>query len=199
MERALRLSSEDPVIRAHAVHELRAENAALFASGQRRPSLVGWYRGPGDPEDIERYWDGNDWTELIRDLSATIAAPAILPFTGEILWLSAEQGSRAAGPPWELAGQDYVATAFLPPAVIELGLVPIVVRGYEPGAWRSTATAGWLTHDGTGPSGVRAGSMIVITEKSTRVGYFSVTAVEWPHEDEDPVGFGTVQALGDAG
>lgn len=188
MERAQRLSSEDPLVRAQAVQELRAENAALFYSGQRRPSVIGWYRGPGDPPDVERYWDGTEWTELIRDPSAPVQAPEILPFAGEILWLSAEQGGRAAGPPWEFAGRDYTASAFVPPSVIEVGLTPIVVRGFESGAWRSNATAGWLTHDGNGPRGVRPGSLVVITEETTRVGYFAVTAVEWPEAGEDATG-----------
>jgi hypothetical protein len=188
MEQAQRLASEDPVVRARAVHELRAENAAQFASGERRPSLVGWYRGPGDAENVERYWDGVEWTDLVRDLTVPVTVPDVLPYSGEIIWLSAEQGGRPDGPP-RPAGEhaEYQGDAFVPPSIMELGLTPIVLRGLAPGAWRSLATAAWLTHDGSGPGSVRPGSLIVICEGTARVGYFAVTAVQWPEiVEEEP-------------
>jgi hypothetical protein len=39
-----------------------------------------------------------------------------LPFRGEIIWMTREQGGRAAGPPPTPEDQDYAATAYVPPA-----------------------------------------------------------------------------------
>ena len=41
-----------------------------------------------------------------------------LPFQGRVLWLTPEQGGRRSGPPATPAGDDYAATAFVPPDTV---------------------------------------------------------------------------------
>jgi hypothetical protein len=179
MARARRMASDDPLERALVVAELRAEDAALLASGARKPFREGWYRGPGDPDHVERYWDGAQWTEDTRDLSGPVVPPDVLPFTGDIVWLTSAQGGRPSGPP--AAGTDYLALACVPPTLAQLGAVPFVLRGFFGGAARSPATGGWLTVDGAGP-GVRIGSLLIIVEDTLPVGYFTVSSVLRPAE-----------------
>jgi hypothetical protein len=178
MQRARRMASEDPIERARAIAETKAEHAALFATGQRTPSIVGWFRGPGDPEQIERYWDGVAWTELTRDLSAPVPVPDVLPFAGELVWLTPQQGGLPDGPPQLSADRALSAQAFVPPAIAEAGVTPFVLRGQTNGSagWRTSATAGWLTVDGSGPRR-RRGSVVGLAEQITPIGYFTVTAV----------------------
>jgi hypothetical protein len=174
MGRARRLASEDPVERARVLAEVRAEDDALLASGARKPFREGWYRGPGDPEHVQRYWDGAGWSDDTRDLSVPVVPPDVLPFTGDIVWLSSAQGGRPGGLP--VAGSDYVAMAYVPPALAQLGSVPFVLRGFLAGAARSPATGGWLTADRAGPA-VRIGSLLMVVEDTVPVGYFTVSSV----------------------
>jgi hypothetical protein len=41
-----------------------------------------------------------------------------LPFQGRVLWLTPEQGGRRSGPPATRPGDDYAATAFVPPETV---------------------------------------------------------------------------------
>jgi hypothetical protein len=67
-----------------------------------------------------------------------------LPFVGEIIWLTPEQGGRQSGPPPTPSDQDYAATAYVPPASVDEGLASFVVRVSDRTAWRSSAKAAWL-------------------------------------------------------
>ena len=51
-----------------------------------------------------------------------------LPFEGEVVWLTPEQGGRSSGPPPTPAEQDYAATAFVPPRTVHTGLASFVMR-----------------------------------------------------------------------
>jgi hypothetical protein len=54
-----------------------------------------------------------------------------LPLTGEIVWLTPEQGGRASGPPATPEDHDYAATAFVPPSTATTGLASFVVRVHD--------------------------------------------------------------------
>ena len=100
-----------------------------------------------------------------------------LPFEGEIIWLTPEQGGRASGPPPTPLEQDYAATAFVPPHTVQRGLASFFVRAEDRTAWRSRAAAGWLVVDNTGDQAVGPDTMIVITEGPRTVAYFHVEQV----------------------
>jgi len=65
-----------------------------------------------------------------------------LPFEGEIIWLTPEQGGRSSGPPPTPREQDYAATAFVPPHIVQSGLASFVVRVEDRTAWRSRVLRG---------------------------------------------------------
>jgi hypothetical protein len=67
-----------------------------------------------------------------------------LPFRGEVVWLTPEQGGSSTGPPPTPSMQDYAATAYVPPASGSGPLASFVLRVADRTAWRSAATAGWL-------------------------------------------------------
>lgn len=101
-----------------------------------------------------------------------------LPFHGHVVWLTAEQGGRDAGPPPTPADQDYAATGFVPPATAESGLASFVLRVENRQAWRSPADARWLMVDNDGPYQVESGAVVVVTEGVRVVAYFHVDEVE---------------------
>jgi hypothetical protein len=100
-----------------------------------------------------------------------------LPFAGEIIWLTPEQGGRASGPPPTPRGQDYAATAFVPPHTVQSGLASFVVRVEDRTAWRSRTFAGWLVADNLGDQAVAPGTVIVVTEGPRPVAFFRVDYV----------------------
>jgi hypothetical protein len=99
-----------------------------------------------------------------------------LPLRGEIVWLTADQGGRASGPPGA-ENQDYAATAFVPPSTAETGLASFVVRSAGRKAWRSEAEARWLVLDNPDAPRVVPGSVVVVTEGLRPVAYFHVERV----------------------
>jgi hypothetical protein len=99
-----------------------------------------------------------------------------LAFEGEIAWLTPDQGGRASGPPTP-RGQDYAATAFVPPHTVQSGLASFVVRVEDRTAWRSRAFAGWLLVDNSGDQAVAPGTVIVVTEGPRPVAFFRVDYV----------------------
>lgn len=102
------------------------------------------------------------------------------PFHGEVVWLTAEQGGRMSGPPRTPRGQDYAATAHVPPATVGSGLASIVIRATDRMAWRSAATAAWLVVENDDVHTVEAGTVLVITEGPRDVAYFHVRHVTAP-------------------
>jgi hypothetical protein len=100
-----------------------------------------------------------------------------LPFEGEIVWLTPEQGGRASGPPPTARGQDYAATAFVPPQTVQSGLASFAVRVEDRTAWRSRAFAGWLVVGNTGDQAVAPGTMVVVTEGPRPVAFLRVDFV----------------------
>jgi hypothetical protein len=92
-----------------------------------------------------------------------------LPFRGEVVWLTSEQGGRSSGPPPTPAGADFAATAYVPPASASDGLASIVLRVEDRRAWRSAATARWLVVGDHGLQHVEPGSVVVGTEGSRPV------------------------------
>jgi hypothetical protein len=103
-----------------------------------------------------------------------------LPFRGEIIWLTQEQGGRASGPPPTPEDQDYAATAYVPPSSVDDGLASFVIRVADRTAWRSAAAADWLAVDNEGDHWVDAGTVLVVTEGPNPVAYFHVHDVLKP-------------------
>lgn len=101
-----------------------------------------------------------------------------LPFYGEVVWLTADQGGRESGPPATPDGHDYAATAFVPPARLDDGLASFVLRVADRAAWRSHAQAGWLIVDNEGHQRVESGSVVVLTEGTRAVAYFHAQVVD---------------------
>jgi hypothetical protein len=100
-----------------------------------------------------------------------------LPFRGEVVWLTPEQGGRSTGPPPTPSMQDYAATAYVPPASGSGALASFVLRIADRTAWRSAATAGWLVAENAGQQSVEPGSVVVVTEGLRPVAYFHVAQV----------------------
>jgi hypothetical protein len=101
----------------------------------------------------------------------------VLPFRGEIVWLTAEQGGRRSGPPATPDDQDYAATAYVPPASVQEGLASFVVRVSDRSAWRSVAEADWLAVENEGVHWIDEGNIVVVTEGLQPVAYFHVREV----------------------
>ena len=99
------------------------------------------------------------------------------PFRGTIVWLTAEQGGRASGPPSPETGEDYASTASVPPATVESGLASFALRGFDPGALSSSAEARWLFPEKIGDQGIDPGTVVAVTEGPRVVGYFHVEQV----------------------
>lgn len=100
-----------------------------------------------------------------------------LPFRGEVVWLTPEQGGREHGPPATPEDQDYAATAYVPPATFDEGLASFVLRVTDCSSWRGEALGDWLVVANEGVQWVDSGSLIVITEGPTVVAYFHVHEV----------------------
>ena len=100
-----------------------------------------------------------------------------LPFHGEVVWLTPEQGGRESGPPLTPEDQDYAATAFVPPASVDEGLASFVLRVSDRSAWRSRASADWLLVPNQGQQWIDESSLVVVTEGARVVAYFHVHAV----------------------
>lgn len=100
-----------------------------------------------------------------------------LPFDGEVVWLTSEQGGRSSGPPLTPDDQDYAATAYVPPATVHTVLASFVIRAVDRTAWRSAATAAWLVAENEGAYWVDRGTVLVITEGARDVAYFHVHRV----------------------
>jgi hypothetical protein len=100
-----------------------------------------------------------------------------LPFHGEVIWLTPEQGGRESGPPLTPEDQDYAATAFVPPASVDEGLASFVLRVSDRSAWRSPASADWLVVPNEGQQWIDESSLVVVTEGARVVAYFHVQAV----------------------
>ena len=101
-----------------------------------------------------------------------------LPFRGEVVWLTAEQGGRQSGPPPTPEDQDYAATAFVPPATVNDGLASFVLRVADRSAWRSEAEGAWLVVENDGLQRVEPGSVVVVTEGPRPVAHFHVRDVQ---------------------
>jgi hypothetical protein len=100
-----------------------------------------------------------------------------LPFRGEVIWLTPEQGGRKSGPPRTPADQDYVATAYVPPKTANDGLTSFILRVADRTAWRSEASGDWLAVANEGCFWIDEGALVVITEGPTAVAYFEVRQV----------------------
>jgi hypothetical protein len=88
------------------------------------------------------------------------------PFRGSVIWLTPEQGGRAAGPPLPRPQWPYyAATAYVPRRTAATGLASFVLRGSQPGQWRSQAEGRWLIFSAEGNQAVQQGSVILITEE----------------------------------
>lgn len=98
-----------------------------------------------------------------------------LPLSGQITWLTPEQGGRAGGPPRTPWSTYYYATAFVPPRSVDDGTTPIIVNVAVRDAWTSHGWAGWVAPPGPG---VDEGSVLLITEGEETVAFFTVTHVE---------------------
>jgi hypothetical protein len=104
---------------------------------------------------------------------------APLPFHGEVVWLTPEEGGRLSGPPVPTAeSRDYAATPFVTPQTVETALASLVVRVSDGGAWRSPAAAGWLVVENEPPHLVVPGDVICVTEGSRTVAHFHVAEVD---------------------
>lgn len=124
------------------------------------------------------------WPQVVRTGSGSspasvwhaqlVRGPDSLPFRGQVVWLTADQGGRASGPPPTPVDDDYAATAYVPPARLADGLASFVLRVDDRSAWRSTATGGWLIVANEPPQQVQIGSVVVITEGPRDVAYFHV-------------------------
>jgi len=73
-----------------------------------------------------------------------------LPFRGEVVWLTSDQGGRRSGPPTTPKTQDYAATAYVPPANVDDGLASFVLRVADRSSWRSEAEGAWLAVENEG-------------------------------------------------
>lgn len=95
-----------------------------------------------------------------------------------MVWLTPEQGGRASGPPAPPADEDYASTAFVPPHTVETGLASFVLRGFEPGAWMSSAEGRWLVPENVAADRpIAPGTEVVITEGQRAVAHFHVEQV----------------------
>src|ERR1035437_5543543 len=94
-----------------------------------------------------------------------------VPFHGYVVWLTGDQGGRSSGPLPPL-GQDFAATAYVPPATAQSGLASIVLRVSNRTAWRSAADARRLVVDNVPPHRVGVGDLIVVTEGARTVANF---------------------------
>ena len=100
-----------------------------------------------------------------------------LPFDGEVVWLTPEQGGRSSGPPLTPDGQDYASTAYIPPATVHTDFASFIIRAVDRTAWRSAASAAWLVVENEGAYRVADGTVLVVTEGACDVAHFHVHRV----------------------
>jgi hypothetical protein len=104
-----------------------------------------------------------------------------LTLRGTVVWLTPQQGGRAAGPPEPDYDTDYTATAFVPPRTSAEAQVGVALRRFAPGAWRSPAEGVLVPPPGTRPVHIAPGGIVVITEGERHV---AVLTVEEIHQVE---------------
>jgi hypothetical protein len=97
------------------------------------------------------------------------------PFKGQVIWLTPEQGGRNGGPPPD--PENYAQVAHVPPQTVASGTASFVLRGFDPTAMRSAAEGGWLLVENRGVQRVEPGAVIVVTEGTRVVAYFTVREV----------------------
>ena len=110
------------------------------------------------------------------DARLVVVLSGAWPLLGRVVWLTAEQGGRASGPP-PINDWDYAHTAYVPPQNFDTGLASFALRGFEPGAWTSTAEGRWVLDEDGGAHGVVPGSLVVCTEGQRVVAYFHVESM----------------------
>jgi hypothetical protein len=98
------------------------------------------------------------------------------PFTGEVIWLTADQGGRVSGPPPD--PDNYAHVAHVPPFTIETGSASCVLRAFDPARLRSPAEGKWLAVENDGPQRVEVGSIVVITEGAKVSAFFRVASID---------------------
>ena len=99
------------------------------------------------------------------------------PFRGEVVWLTPEQGGRRSGVPPVIPGVSYAHVGHVPPHTVDAGSASFVLRGWDPGVWRSPAEGRWLLVENEGDQLVIPGTLIVVTEGATPVALFRVDEV----------------------
>lgn len=97
---------------------------------------------------------------------------------GTVVWLTPEQGGRAAGPPVPDFDYDYTATAYVPPRSPDSGQAGIALRRFAPNAWRSAAEGLMVAGPDLSTQHVWHGCIVVITEGTRPVAYFTVEEIE---------------------
>jgi hypothetical protein len=95
------------------------------------------------------------------------------PFSGDVTWLTPEQGGRRTGP----VGGDFAATGYLPPLTAHTGLASFVLLSLS-GDLRGPALGRWLVVPNAGDQLVVPGSVVVITEGLRTTAYFTVTSID---------------------
>ena len=98
--------------------------------------------------------------------------PGPYPFRGEVIWLTPEQGGRSGWKGIPQASDSYAATAFVPPETAETGLASFVVRDFDPTEHRSRAQGRWLLVENEGAQLIVPGTVVVVTEGASIVGFF---------------------------
>ena len=126
-------------------------------------------------------------TETVRSIVAWVGNPGAVahvddpfPFRGEVIWLTPEQGGRGTGVPPVIAGVSYAQIAHVPPHTAASGSASFVLRGWDPGAWRSPAEGRWLLVENEGDQLVVPGAVLVVTEGAKPVALFRVIEVDPP-------------------
>jgi Protein of unknown function (DUF2510) len=56
-------------------NEILASQAAAQAPADDDAVPAGYYHADGDPANVERLWDGENWTDVTRRTSVTRASP----------------------------------------------------------------------------------------------------------------------------
>jgi hypothetical protein len=108
------------------------------------------------------------------------------PFRGTVVWLTPQEGGRAAGPPLPSAERPYAAPAFVPPQTMDDLWGTFVLRQSERGAWSSSAEGRWLVpEEAARHRSVETGDTVLLTEGQQVVARFHVEQVR-PHVIPQP-------------
>jgi hypothetical protein len=72
---AMARSNFDRALAANPVYAAAASKAmavqsALDTRAKLEAAKPGWKHAPGDPVDMQRYWDGTSWTDLVHDTAS---------------------------------------------------------------------------------------------------------------------------------